>query len=427
MLTLSRLISAATLLAASAACVPVASAQVPRIAISSDSLNNKPTVPASALPAYAKLLALDGTQAEAFKTLQEAYSERLAASHRAMTEALRAVGDDAADFKAAARKLTEINKKYGGEQNKLTQELLDDLKGLLTPAQVEKWPALERLRRRAASMGGEAGGVGIVSGAATDLIELIDRLALPAEESAKVSPILAEYDLEMDLILREKEAAQKQRVEAMERENGKEGVVMTLEGMRTILDQIRERELKQRDANTRFLDRILAVVSPESKAKVEARWKLAAFSEIYGTSHAQRQLKAAAKLQDLTAEQLAKIEAMKSSYEADAVSLNELWMKAKIDADKTGKGVYGILASDVPEENRLARTRKSRRDRDQRVADELKALLGEELFTKLPKRDRKGPVGPDGEVVDLPTGIEGVPGDVEEIRPGHSGGGGGGS
>lgn len=383
-----------------------------QIAISMNRGSSSPganPVRTSSVPAYCKVLTLDESQSEAFKTLHKAYKERMQESQKAMNEAFKSAQEHAedGDFNAMGKKIREVAEKFGAEQSKMTDELLGDLKGLLNPSQADKWPALERLRRRD-TMGG---GMSMVSGSSIDLIDLVGRAQLPAEETAKVDPVLSEYDLDMDKCLRDREAAMRKAGEEQEKANKANGGEMhfDMESIEKMMKEMRELELKQRDVNTRFLDRILAAVSPEWKAKLETKWRETAFRRIFSEPHALRQLKAAAKFEDLTSEQAAKIEEIKKSYEADSVALNEAWMKAQIEADKEGKGLGGMVINIGGEDNNaddpLSKARKARRDREKRATEDLKALLSEEQRGKLPKRERK-PVGPNGEEIDIGDGVE---------------------
>jgi len=383
------------------------------------------SVRSAAVPGYCKILGLDESQTEAFKTLHASYKERMQESRKAMNEAFKGANDAAqdGDFKAMGKKIREVAEKYGSEQSKMTDELLKDLKGLLHATQADKWADLERMRRRETM--GE--GMGIVSGASVDLIDMVEKLSLPAEESTKVAPVLAEYDLDMDRQLRDRGDVQRKMGEE-EKKNQKEedGFNFDMESMEKMMSKMRELDLKQLDINTRFLERLSSNLSADWKQKLESKWRESAFRRIYGETHAQRQLRAAAKFEGLTTEQLAKIEDIKKSFETDAAVLNEAWMKAQIASDKEGKsGVMGMVhMGDDSGDDPLSKARKARKDREKKASDDLKALLSEEQRAKLPKRPKNSIMGPGGEEFEIGEGFEYESDDGSERVIIRTGGGG---
>lgn len=364
------------------------------------------SVRASAIPGYCKILGLDESQSEAFKTLHKSYKERMEESRKAMSESFKSANEAAedGDFKAMGKKIRAVAEKYGSEQAKMTEELLGDLKGLLTSSQAEKWADFERLRRRETI--GE--GMGLVSGAGVDLIAMVEKMSLPAEESVKVTPVLSQYDLEMDRQLRDRDDVQKKMGEE-QKKNAKDDVgFVDVESMEKMMGQMRELDLKQRDVNTRFLAQLSSTLSPEWKEKLEAKWRESAFRRIYGETHVQRQLKAAGKFEGLTTDQTTKIDEIKKSFEADVVSLNEAWMKAQVESEKEGKGgvMQMVHFGDDSGDDPLSKARKARRDREKKASDDLKALLSEEQRAKLPKRPKNSIIGPGGEEFEVADGIE---------------------
>lgn len=365
------------------------------------------SVRASAIPGYCKILELDESQSEAFKTLHKSYKERMDESRKAMNEGFKTANEAAqdGDFKEMGKKIQAVAEKFGGEQAKMTEELLNDLKGLLTASQAEKWADFERLRRRETM----SEGMGLVSGAGVDLIAMVEKLTLPAEESAKVAPVLSQYDLEMDRQLRDRNDVQKKMGEEQKKnEKDDEGFNFDVESMEKMMGQMRELDVKQRDVNTRFLAQLSSSLSPEWKDKLEAKWRESAFRRIYGETHVQRQLKAAAKFEGLTTEQTAKIDEIKKSFEADSTALNEAWMKAQVESEKEGKGglMQMVQFGDDSGDDPLSKARKARRDREKKASDDLKALLSEEQRAKLPKRPKNSIMAPGGEEFEMADGFE---------------------
>src|SRR5262249_12555080 len=148
-------------------------------------------ISSTGLEQYEKILGLTAAQKESAAALHEAYQQDRAAANRDMQDQMKSAreGIQDGDFSVMRDQITAIMRKYGEKTSALEKQFIDDFKSLLTPAQADRWPQVERLRRREQWLRGG----GMVSGSGVDLTTLVDSLGLSDADRAKLATSLDEY------------------------------------------------------------------------------------------------------------------------------------------------------------------------------------------------------------------------------------------
>ena len=360
-----------------------------------------PTVSEAALKRYSKLLKLDGAQSEAIATLHAAYREVVKAAKDEMNQSMKS-GREAAkdgDFEAMGKKIREATEKSSKKQNVATEEFLRDLKSTLTPGQSEIWPRIERMRRREGM-----GGTSMVSGGAVDLFNLVEGVAPSAENLAKIELVLIEYENDLDALL---SANSKETMKASKELQDGSGEISSMdpEKFGKFMAVERENGVKVRDLNKRFLARIQGSVDEATRSKLGAEWLRTAFRQVYRESLTTKQLKAALKFEDLSAEDKKKIEELLAGYEKEVAGINDRWAKEQEKADSEAKGDMGMMImGHDDDESDLGKVKKSRRDLGKQFRDKLKGMLSDEQKARLPKPPKNSFTSPDGAEIEIMGG-----------------------
>lgn len=342
----------------------------------------------SKLAKYQKLLGLDDSQAEAAKALHEGYLRDHAAAskdfHDKMSES-REPGQ--AGVVVFDDSMGEFFKKHGEKSARIEAQFLDDLKSLLTADQTDKWPRLERLRRRDMLIG-----PGPISGANVDVIAMVDGLKLADSAREKIAEPLGQYELDIDRALQDRE-------QALSRGDDQSGRAMRVydgAAFEKRLKTEREHGLKIRDLNRRYVRQIAAALPDDLRAKFENDVQTRSFRQAYRTSPTSKELDAAAKLDDLTPDQKRRVEEIASSYRERVKAAAAAWAAAQEKAEEDGKAsgmgfgpMGGGGSGGSPD---LAAARKARKELDKQTDEQLAAVLKPDQQARLPERKKSGGV-----------------------------------
>lgn len=414
MRTIARTIMlAASVLAASAMCAPAA-AQVMISRAVGGPMGGAEVISAKAADRFAGILGLDAAQVDAFKTLHRSYLSQIDESRSALREVSKKARNAAedGDFDALIRAMEKASAEQQTRQAELTNTLLQDLRGMLTPEQETKWSRLERARRRE-SLPMLAWGPMSVSGAGVDLCVLVEGVKLPGEEFAKVAPVLEEYEVEIDAVIREGQAAVKDTEEARKSEPG-DGVSRVLDegAMREMAEKSHARSKRAGEVNRRFVERLGATLAEPWRGELRKAWNKAAFRTVYRDPHILTQLKAAQGFEDLEAEQKVALAELLAEYERRLEELNAQWAEALLKQEMEGKATPFELRMD--EESEVGKARRARMELDKGMRERMRARLNESQQARLPKVPG-GPrvVTPGGGEMELDLGGMGLPDGAE--------------
>lgn len=354
------------------------------------------------LDRYSDVLGLSKEQVEQAATIHEGYSSAISQLRKQrqdqISEARRLADEDDPGemmkaFQAAQQNFTE-------KSSALEREFFSDLKGILTPDQESRWTAVERTRRREVGLRRQT-----MSGAGVDLVEVTQGLGLDHEALAPVAPVLEDYETELDAQLQ-----RSSKIQADMPSIGPGRNEIDPEKLQTQMHAMAEASQKVQEVNERSASKIEGVLPDSAKAKFREEVQRRSYPRVYRPSRAARDIEAAMKLSDLSAEQRQRLELLKSQHERDIVPLNQNWARALRDKERSGSGGAVALAGggvmmmdlgDEPDELKAART--ARKEADNRTADQLKSILTPEQREKLPKGpvegEEEGAMGVGGQMI----------------------------
>jgi hypothetical protein len=349
--------------------------------------NSGSAISRKSLQEYATLLGMTDEQKETATTLLEGYREAHKSAldeMQAKVEGLQEKARDTGDFSVMQKDMPEIGKTFGEKVDKLEKDLVADIQAVLTSEQMEKWPAVERHRRR--DMGLRWG---FYSGASVDLIRMTGRKGIAAE-SAEAKEILDQYETEMDAKLMEfGRWSEDSRKDAMKPEN-----MMNPQAQMKLLEEGSKYSKDIRDVNKRYATRLRDVLDEENRAKFMDEFNKLSFPRIYRDSHTEEMLVSAASFSDLDESQKETVRTLKEQYQREASSLNANWAKAQEAAEEKAGGSMQLMLSqwmgaseDVKKaQEDIKAAREARKEVDDKFKKRLQDVLNGAQKDRLPAK-----------------------------------------
>jgi hypothetical protein len=355
---------------------------------------------------YAKLLGLDDDQKAIATALHEGYSAAATEANRefqdAMTAARRSF-EDTGDGTVFGETIPAARKKRSETYERLESQFFDDLALVLTEAQAESLPRLERLRRRETLLP-----AGALSGETVDLTELVEDLEIDATTRQGLDETIAQYEVELDRALVKRDAIQAKGREAMSMSGGGGNYSFDpgdIEKMRENAEKAREASLDVRAVNERYARIISSALGEDLRPAFETAFHTQSFPQVYHQSSVQDALSAAAGFADLTPDQRRAIQDLAAAHQRDRESVNRRWADAIRESEQDGGSgammafgggmMIGIGHEDP--ESPVGEARKARRELDDRTREKLLASLNDGQRERLPKRsEREGDVRVEG-------------------------------
>ena len=333
--------------------------------------------------AYTRMLGLDEDQKAAAKdlfdgnrTANKTLGEELQAKVRQLSEKARESGD----WQGLQKEMPTLNGEFQDKATKLQDQFFEDLKGLLTEQQIEKFPAVERHRRREIAMR-----FGLAFGMSTDVVEVARLAKLDVDSNEEMKAALERYELDLDSLLKSYEKL------------GKDSQKSALEGgfdmgkIEEALKPLNDAGKQVRDVNRAATKRIAGlIVSEEQRKAFEREVKRLEFPRIYKESHVEKSLAAALKISGLDQSQLDELKTLRDQHERDASSRNERWAKALEDREEKSGGRIKMMMSmwnpEAQEKNDVADAKKARTELDEATEKRLESVLKEDQRAQLPQK-----------------------------------------
>jgi hypothetical protein len=385
--------AAGALLVLGAGVLPCAHGQV---AVSiGEGVGESGVVTSSGLSAYVKILGLDAAQQEAARELLEGTTaatrtatDEMRAEMKGFQDKLReAVQKDGVQAlqEMMGEEMQPILKKYTQRRSELESQFFEDFKLLLTDAQREKFPAVERHRRRETGLRGPNLGV--------DLVAVAEETGVRAA-SGEAAEALERYETELDRLLVERSRLTKESRESQEDAMKR----MDLEAIENSQKHVKDNGLAIRELTKVSVAKIASFLSEEKRAAFEMGVKRREFPRVYSAPHISKAVEAALAMSDLDAIQRQSLRELKDRYERDAGPLNQKWAQA-IEADRD-TGNVRMAIQDAVNGMRLDpdkganQCQKARKELDEATEKRLLELLTPDQRTRLPaKRPEKGGQG----------------------------------
>jgi hypothetical protein len=271
---------------------------------------------------------------------------------------------------------------WGKERAKLGEEFIENVKVILTPQQMERWPAFDRRLLREKEMS-----EGRLSGESTDLLYIIRDMHLDELVLRSAQPVLDQYDLALDQALRaRKDYRLKMRTEmlnAMSAQDSQKSLKF-FEGQVAL-------QVAVRDVNDQYIESISTALPSDLGQKFRKTALERAYPRVYRETPVERLYTAALELDGLSADMLKAVRELQSKYVDELAAINATLIKSlrgwePVEAKQRAAAFASRMEGGAPERQEDP-TRDDFVKRDElgnRYAKSLQALLTPEQFGLLP-------------------------------------------
>lgn len=364
---------------------------------------------------WGKILNFTPEQLEAAKTLRSGLEADLTKARdeaKPVIETARAEMRDGPDPEVM-RRLSGTFKALRDKRDAAEKQFISDLKSLLTKEQEPLWPRIERLRRRESPAPGMS--FSSVAGERVDLIKLVDQLKLPEAKQTGISPLLEQYEQELDAAIvtrNELMQSKREKIDTLLEKNDPDGITAFE------LDELRARA-RLREINQRWAKRLTDELGNDFGSRFKAAADRAIFPSVHRERAVHRALNAAEGFDDLTKDQRTALASLRQKFADQSTNLNNRLeaqiVKQEEENVKNTKTTGGPTNNGATRERRIAvmrnasessemqELRAKRKQIDDATMKELDTILSESQRTKLPKNTLRGGEGDRPAIMPMPA------------------------
>ncbi|MEQ9094847.1 MAG: hypothetical protein RIE32_01135 [Phycisphaerales bacterium] len=349
----------------------------------------------TAVDRYSELLGFDEVQQETAEMLHRDYLDKFKQANDTLMDAMRRLQEEAGktgDWQKMMKPMGKIMLGFFERVEALEETFFEDLRMIaIEPGQQEAFVRVERARRREKVE--TAGQMSVVNGGTIDLREIAREVEVLGNEPAREA--LLAYEAEIDPVYKRlidrsygfmREQMERMKNMADDDESmGFDQDAMTK--MQEAMTEMRELGAQGKAINARYARQIMQVLPADRQGAWDREVKRRTWPTVYRQSKAERQIEAAGKLDDLTAEQRESLEAIRQSYEREASPINDRWAKA-IDEQQSGDQMnwwgWGQDSTEVDE------AEQARQDLDERFVERVRGLLTPQQIENMPEVGESG-------------------------------------
>lgn len=331
------------------------------------------------------VLKLDADQKGLVRSLYVGYRasyKQLAADGDKELAALRERADDKIPFDR--KQEFKIAQDFVEKQDKLSKSFLDDLKAVLTPEQADRFERAERARRREVGLR-----FSFVAGEAVDLLQIISDLKVDRDGTAELKEATEQYEVEADRAMVAKDKMLRDVFKQIDKFEGPEPDPKVMQDM---IKDFFNNGNRVRDVNRQYARKIEPLLPAEKRAAFDLEIKKLSFPRVYSESHAQKSIKLAQGLADLSGDQKAELTSLAESHAREAEGANARWAAAIEDKQSKFAGNFMEMmmgGGDEKPDDPLKLAREARKSLDERTFTRVTQILKAEQREKLPKAEEK--------------------------------------
>jgi len=333
---------------------------------------------------------------EAVASIIRQYEERRAAEAAGEPLPPAPVIDSSTDFdrmKAEQAALQVKVEEFRRAKSRLRETFVANAQGTLAVDQLPRWPALERALTRDRSLP-----KGQLSGESVDLVKLVDAQKLSETEMQQLATVIEAYELELDSALRQRDAYltdTDKKIDAFIAAHKPDQAI-------DIAERAAALRVAVRSANHRHAEQLASAMPAEQGVEFRAATQMAFYPSIPKQTRGQKLFASALKLEGLSPETVAAIDALESSYENELASLHQQ-LRAAIDREEPlqrKRSLENLKRSmnnepmvEPNHEDPIQTLGGRRLALDDRYREQVTGLLTPEQVAVLPKpRSRNGPI-----------------------------------
>ncbi len=292
--------------------------------------------------------------------------------------------------------LRESTAKFRKAKEALKQDFLDEVRSQLSAEQLELWPAFERALTRIKTLP-----EGRLDGERTDLLQIVDDLALDEEQQQAVAEALDAYELQLHEALVARNAFVREAQSKIDKaiEAGR------FAGAISTADQASRLRVAVRGVNEQATEAIAGRLQPPTAETFRAEVLRQSYPRVYRPTRGQQAFQSVRGLEGLDDEVRTAAGELEQAYTTELEAANERLRQAihrnqPREARRTIERIRSMLEDGEPmaiddEEDPIRAAMRRRSQLDERYMKQLYALLTPEqvaLLPKLPSQIKRGPV-----------------------------------
>ena len=343
----------------------------------------EPPVSRTDIDKMARIVKIEKDQKAQVDDLYSSFEQEYTAAADKMQKMMQEIQEEFQESKDPTvwQDMTKKMVDFMGHGEKLQKQLFDDVKLLLNDDQGSRWDRYERRYRREHSLR-QAGGSGVISGDAVELVGIVEDLKLPSEQTTSVEPLLDQYESEMDrVVMARKKLQESQLKESMDSMGDFFGNMDKFEKM---WSEGRDLSLQIRDANAKYSRLIAAALPEDTRPKFEKVYLEKTLPQVYKENFLSKSFDTAKGIEGLDDAKKTEITGIRDAWEREAAGINTKWADAIREYEVTMKMTDLWQQGNRPAA--IKEAQKARRELDARTYDKLAALLTEEQRAALPAR-----------------------------------------
>ena len=338
---------------------------------------------------YADILGFDQVQRETAQMLHGEYLDKYKQAADALMDGMRKLQEEAGrsrDWEAMMKPMGKIAMGFMDRADELEKQFFNDLKMLaIEPGQEEAYIRVERAHRRAQMQ--VWGQMSMVSGGTLDLYEVARTVDVASNNAAREA--LLAYEAEIDPVYKRMidRMSDFTRQQMKQMQEGFEWNEDSIARMQEAMTEMQDLGKQGKAINNRYARQVMQVLDAEKQPEWDIEVKRRTWPTVYRESKAQRQIEAAAKLEDLTTDQKESLEAIKQSYQREASPINERWAKTIDEQAESGDNNWWGWGNDNSEAEAIEEERTAL---DDRFVERVRSVLTPEQLEKMPEVGESG-------------------------------------
>lgn len=343
----------------------------------------EPTINSKEIERYGEILKLSADQLESAKGMLEGFNTEFSTIRQEARAAFESMRDEARETgdNSVWRNAAKLMQGFQQKIDKAERQYFDDFKLLLNDDQAQRWPTVERARRREKSV--PRGG--LISGESVDLVRIVHDLKLFDADRQAAQALLDQYEADLDRALVERDKAYQEGMD----QGMQLWMNQQMDKIEELFNKSRDAAAKVKDINKRYARQVVSVLPEGKQAEFEKEVKKATFPRVFRPSYVNRSFDAALGLGDLSEDQRAQVTELKASFEQQAGPLLDK-IAASVEETEMKRTAMQMFGMGGPGGEGSQELRDQRRELESSTYDKLRAVLTESQREKIPEKPQQG-------------------------------------
>jgi hypothetical protein len=216
-------------------------------------------------------------------------------------------------------------------------------------------------------------------------VDIVESLRLDSGASAAVSPMLEQYEADLDRLLITRNAIMQEQIDTAFDKIGSFDVEKATKDIKDLRGAGRPIV----ELNKRYARQIAGVLPPDKHEEFDAEFRSRSYPSVYRKPYAMRVLEAAEKLTDLDAGQRDSLKSLKESYLRDVTAANTAWSGAIDEQEADDSNPFAAMMAAFGQQEQPGKLKDAKEERkriDEKTIDSIKQLLNESQRARLPEQ-----------------------------------------